>query len=329
MNTKQKIQEGLQHVSNEHFYKPLTRPIINALFTKGHIDQMTHKWLSLGQNPPQIPQFYTLTKIYKAIPVSRPIVYGSGGPTERISSFVDSLLQPMAQKQRALLHHGHYAHFILNFGIENTPLLEAAILATLGPISFTFYVDDLINEISNSQAEMYVDDCQLFLKFKVSDSANVNSAVNNDLIRMSTWCSHNSLLINPKKTKLLVAGLPQLLLPVSYVLYRSQLLGKTISPVLVAKDLGVYLDQCLNYNTEKTKSASTCFLQLVQVNRVKYLLDLKSNVLLINSFVFIKLFYCSSVWGNTVKSNINKLQLERTFAARIVFLHILVWVVDL
>ena len=89
MNTKQKIQEGLQHVSNEHFYKPLTRPIINALFTKGHIDQMTHKWLSLGQNPPQIPQFYTLTKIYKAIPVSRPIVYGSGGPTERISSFVD------------------------------------------------------------------------------------------------------------------------------------------------------------------------------------------------------------------------------------------------
>ena len=176
---------------------------------------------------------------------------------------------------------------------------------------------------------MYVDDCQLFLKFKVSDSANVNSAVNNDLIRMSTWCSHNSLLINPKKTKLLVAGLPQLLLPVSYVLYRSQLLGKTISPVLVAKDLGVYLDQCLNYNTEKTKSASTCFLQLVQVNRVKYLLDLKSNVLLINSFVFIKLFYCSSVWGNTVKSNINKLQLERTFAARIVFLHILVWVVDL
>ena len=113
------------------------------------------------------------------------------------------------------------------------------------------------------------------------------------------------------------------------MLYRSQLLGKTISPVLVAKDLGVYLDQCLNYNTEKTKSASTCFLQLVQVNRVKYLLDLKSLVLLINSFVFIKLLYCSSVWGNTVKSNINKLQLERNFAARIVFLHILVWVVDL
>ena len=131
MNTKRKIQEGLQQVSNEHFYKPLTRPIINALFTNGHIDQMTHKWLSLGQNPPQIPEFYTLIKIHKAIPVGRPIVSGSGGPTERISSFVDSLLQPIAQKQEYYIKDT--THFI-NF-IANTPPQEAAILATVAVCS--------------------------------------------------------------------------------------------------------------------------------------------------------------------------------------------------
>ena len=88
---------------------------------------MTHKWLSLGQNPPRIPEFYTLTKIHKAIPVSRPIVSGSGGPTERISSFVDSLLQPIAQKQESYIEDTTY---FINF-IENAPLPEAAILATL------------------------------------------------------------------------------------------------------------------------------------------------------------------------------------------------------
>ena len=129
---------ALLQVYNENFYKPLTRPIvsetatkviivINSLFTNGHIDQMTHKWLSLGQNPPRIPEFYTLTKIHKAIPVGRPIVSGSGGPTERISSFVDSLLQPIAQKQESYIKDT--THFI-NF-IENTLLPEAAILATL------------------------------------------------------------------------------------------------------------------------------------------------------------------------------------------------------
>ena len=129
---------ALLQVYSENFYKPLTRPIvsetatkviivINSLFTNGHIDQMTHKWLSLGQNPPRIPEFYTLTKIHKTIPVGRPIVSGSGGPTERISSFVDSRLQPIAQKQESYIKDT--THFI-NF-IENTLLPQAAILATL------------------------------------------------------------------------------------------------------------------------------------------------------------------------------------------------------
>ena len=42
-----------------------------------------------------IPVFYTLTKIHKAKPVGRPIISGWEGPIERISSFVDHLLQPL------------------------------------------------------------------------------------------------------------------------------------------------------------------------------------------------------------------------------------------
>lgn len=38
-------------------------------------------------------------------------------------------------------------------------------------------MDDLVDEISNSQTKMYVDDCQLFFKFEVSDSANGISAM--------------------------------------------------------------------------------------------------------------------------------------------------------
>ena len=107
MDTKQKIQEGLEQVSNENFYKPLETPIVSStmaklgnivetLFDNGHIDNMTYK------KPLRIPEFYTLTKIHKNTPVSRPIVSGSSGPTEHTSSFVDSLLQPSAQKQEWL-----------------------------------------------------------------------------------------------------------------------------------------------------------------------------------------------------------------------------------
>ena len=47
-------------------------------------------------------------------------------------------------------------------------------------------------------------------------------------------------------------------------------------------------------------------------------MDRKTLLLLINSFVFSKLFYCSSVWGNTSKRNLHKLQLVQNFAARVV-----------
>ena len=64
---------------------------------------MTKKRLLQTPNPPRIPVFYTLTKIHKPKPVRRPIISGCEGPTERISSFVDSVIQPVAKVQKSYL----------------------------------------------------------------------------------------------------------------------------------------------------------------------------------------------------------------------------------
>ena len=181
---------------------------------------------------------------------------------------------------------------------------------------FTFYINDLISVITHSQPAAYVDDSQLHFKFSVSDSSSAMAAVNQDLRDISKWCAKNSLLINPEKTKLVVVGSAQLIKRLPHI--SLSLLGKTISPVSVAKDLGVYIDQYLTYDVHVTKTVSSCMNQLVQIGRIKHLLDKKTLLLLINSFVFSKLFYCSSVWGNTSKRNLHKLQLVQNFAARVV-----------
>ena len=95
-------------------------------------------------------------------------------------------------------------------------------------------------------------------------------------------------------------------------------MGKNIEPVTTAKDLGVYIDNSLNYNDHINKISSSCIYKLIMINRIKYLLDKKTILLLIHSFVFNKLLYCSSVWSNTSKKNIKKLQLLQNFAARVV-----------
>ena len=102
--------------------------LIQSQLQEGHIDDMTAKWLSLNPNPPQIPVFYTLTtKIHKPTPVGRPIISGCDGPTERISAFVDHLIQPIAQKQASYLKD---TTDFLNF-IEKTKLPKSTILASM------------------------------------------------------------------------------------------------------------------------------------------------------------------------------------------------------
>ena len=103
------------------------KQLITDLYNGDHIDDMTKKWLCQTPNPPRIPEFYTLTKIHKPSPVGRPIVSGCDGPTEKLSSFVDKLLQPIAQQQKSYLKD---TTDFVNF-IENTKVPADVILVSM------------------------------------------------------------------------------------------------------------------------------------------------------------------------------------------------------
>ena len=149
----------------------------------------------------------------------------------------------------------------------------------LDPMLFTICINDLISVITHNQAAAYVDYSQLHFKFSVSDSSSAMAAVNQDLRDISKWYAKNSLLINPQKTKLVVVGSAQLIKRLPHI--SISLLGKTISPVSVANDLGVYIAQYLTYDVHVTKTVSCCMNQLVQTGRIKHLLDRKTFLLLI------------------------------------------------
>ena len=93
---------------------------------------MTKKWLAQTSSPPRIPVFYTLTKIHKPVPVGRPIISGCDGPTEKISSFVDTLLQPIAQKQQSYIKDTtDFISFIENTKIGQDTILVAMDVSSL------------------------------------------------------------------------------------------------------------------------------------------------------------------------------------------------------
>ena len=114
MDTQRKITEGCDQVYDTNYYTPLQEPIVastankvklivNKLYVNKHIDETTFKWLNYSQNPPRIPEFYTLTKIHKPNLAGRPIVSGNGGPTERISVLLTRSYSPsLRNKSRTL-----------------------------------------------------------------------------------------------------------------------------------------------------------------------------------------------------------------------------------
>ena len=101
--------------------------MVNELYHGNFIDEMTKKCLCQTPTPPRIPVFYTLTKIHKSTPVGRPMISGCNGPTEKLSCFVDKILQPIAQQQKSYLKD---TTDLINF-IEKTKLPKGVILAPM------------------------------------------------------------------------------------------------------------------------------------------------------------------------------------------------------
>ena len=97
-------------------------------------------------------------------------------------------------------------------------------------------------------------------------------------------------------------------------------LGEDFSTTHAGKDLAVILDFALPYDEHITKLASASMFKLFQIYLVKDCftkVTLKLCIIKLESLVLNKLFYSTSVWGNTCDSNIKKLQLVQNFFARI------------
>ena len=149
MSRQDKEKEGQIQLDNAKHYKTLASPmvvdtrlkveqLINDLYHGKHINKRTKNWLCQTPNPPRIPEFYTLTKVHKPTPVGRPIISGCGGPTEKLSSFVDKLLQPIAQQQKSYIKD---TTDFVNF-IEITKVPVNAILVSMDVTSLQTYIHE-------------------------------------------------------------------------------------------------------------------------------------------------------------------------------------------
>ena len=155
----------------------------------------------------------------------------------------------------------------------------------------------------------------IFLLFSIDEMEKALSLISCDLRKVAEWCCANYLLINPDKTKFIIFGTRQLLARLEDVTI--SFLGKELSPLPSCMDLGIIFDRYLSFNEHIDCLSSSLLGKLCQINIVRHLFTKDVLTVILNSLVFSKLFYCSTVWSGTSQQNICKLQLLQNFAARI------------
>ena len=142
----------------------------------------------------------------------------------------------------------------------------------------------------------------MYLSFNVKDKDTSITDLQQHLTSIRNWCFNNSLLIKPDKTKLIVFG--------------------TKLMISCLDDLDEVIASWQGADSMRLRTWSWNLRGSSVVLWRTYFKDTSCLpahlVFVINALVFSRLFYCSSVWSNTAKKNVNKLQLVQNFAARIV-----------
>ncbi len=98
-----------------------------------------------------------------------------------------------------------------------------------------------------------------------------------------------------------------------------QLGSSTITPSKTARNLGVVIDDKLNFSDHITKTARSCRFALYNIKKIRPFLSEHATQLLVQALVLSRLDYCNALLAGLPASSIKPLQLIQNTAARLIF----------
>ncbi len=160
----------------------------------------------------------------------------------------------------------------------------------------------------------YADDTQLYLSF-YPDDLTIAARISACLADISCWMKDHHLQLNLAKTELLVVSAN----PSFHHNFTFQLGLSTITPSKTARNLGLVIDDKLNFSDHITKTARSCRFALYNIKKIRPFLWEHATQLLVQALVLSRLDYCNALLAGLPASSVKPLQLIQNAAARLIF----------
>lgn len=183
----------------------------------------------------------------------------------------------------------------------------------LAPLLFAIFINDIEHCFKSSQLLCFADDMKIFAPiFSISEAI----LLQNDLMRLDTYCTVNQLDLNPSKCSVITFSRKRNLIDFDYCLRNTKLQRNS-----VVRDLGVLHDSKLLFDSHVDAIISKAFKALGFVMRnSREFGQAKTLKILYCSFVRSHLEYASQVWSPRYLTYISRIEnVQRRFVKYLCF----------
>ena len=189
----------------------------------------------------------------------------------------------------------------------------------LGPLLFSIFINDIPNCVVHSLFHLYADDFQIYRSFLPVDGRKAVNELNNDLKRISEWSRTNGLQLNVRKTQSIVFRSKRSRHEHINSLPKVKLDNNELDYSSYVKNLGLYMDEHLDWKINTNAITKQVFYSLHSLNRMKYDTPKEIRLKLVKSLILPHFLYCDVVFSSS-NSHI-KNQLKLAFNACVRYVH--------
>ena len=188
----------------------------------------------------------------------------------------------------------------------------------LGPLLFSIFVNDMPGNVHSCDVALYADDTCIFTSSK--DPIEVSRKLNEDLLRVSCWLKENKLMVNPRKCEVMFIGTQQRLKRLQDIIVDCHIYidHNEIKRVESCKYLGVIIDQNMLWKNQVDHVKKKVIKCLYLLKRLRPYINQYIALTFYKSIIQCHFDYCSVVWANALKTDLNQLQILQNRSLRIV-----------